>query len=370
MQLKSRFVSFLKDKYSSLSTEGVSDLISEQLLSSFHVQLTPQQLAQIEDEIKAYWKLRNELSLPLSPAFDAKGLVRSNTQSVCTSYDFHINSDGKPELIEINTNAAFLALGLAMYDFHGVNPPVNFNEAALIEMFANELRLVGAQDQSIAIIDENPQAQRLYIEFLVYRDLFKRHGITCDIFDVADVERYQNFGLIYNRYTDFYLSDPKSQKLRELYNRRKNLSPGPYDYFLLADKQRLLDWNENVEVQRPQSLLHIYDLGKADKETIWKERKNLFIKPKNSFGSKQAYKGASMSRKLFDEIYGSQFVAQQLSVPSEIEVDLASGRERFKYDLRCFAYGEKLQLIVARLYQGQTTNLRTPGGGFAVVKIS
>jgi hypothetical protein len=39
-----------------------------------------------------------------------------------------------------------------------------------------------------------------------------------------------------------------------------------------------------------------------------------------------------------------------------------------KYDLRCYAYQGKLQIVIARLYQGQTTNLKTTGGGFTIVK--
>ncbi len=38
-----------------------------------------------------------------------------------------------------------------------------------------------------------------------------------------------------------------------------------------------------------------------------------------------------------------------------------------KVDLRNYVYRGRVQLIAARLYQGQTTNFRTPGGGFAPV---
>ena len=38
-----------------------------------------------------------------------------------------------------------------------------------------------------------------------------------------------------------------------------------------------------------------------------------------------------------------------------------------KIDLRNYAYRGRVQLLTARLYQGQTTNFRTPGGGFAPV---
>ena len=38
-----------------------------------------------------------------------------------------------------------------------------------------------------------------------------------------------------------------------------------------------------------------------------------------------------------------------------------------KVDLRNYVYDGEVVLIAARLYQGQTTNFRTPGGGFAPV---
>ena len=72
---------------------------------------------------------------------------------------------------------------------------------------------------------------------------------------------------------------------------------------------------------------------------------------------------------MYDSFYGPDFIAQDYVVPSEIEVTIQNTPQKFKYDLRCYAYDGKLQLIMARLYQGQTTNLQTPGGGFAIVKI-
>ncbi len=38
-----------------------------------------------------------------------------------------------------------------------------------------------------------------------------------------------------------------------------------------------------------------------------------------------------------------------------------------KLDIRNYVYDGEVQLLAARLYQGQTTNFRTPGGGFAPV---
>jgi hypothetical protein len=40
-----------------------------------------------------------------------------------------------------------------------------------------------------------------------------------------------------------------------------------------------------------------------------------------------------------------------------------------KTDLRLYAYRNRVLGVTARLYRGQVTNLRTPGGGFARVKV-
>lgn len=41
--------------------------------------------------------------------------------------------------------------------------------------------------------------------------------------------------------------------------------------------------------------------------------------------------------------------------------------QALKFDLREYTYDGAVQWVAARLYQGQTTNFRTLGGGFAPV---
>jgi hypothetical protein len=40
-----------------------------------------------------------------------------------------------------------------------------------------------------------------------------------------------------------------------------------------------------------------------------------------------------------------------------------------RFDVRTFAYGPTPFMRLARVYRGQTTNFRTPGGGFASVRV-
>jgi hypothetical protein len=43
---------------------------------------------------------------------------------------------------------------------------------------------------------------------------------------------------------------------------------------------------------------------------------------------------------------------------------IESEKEIFKFDIRAYTYSGEILLLVARTYQGQTTNFRTKGGGF------
>lgn len=369
MNLKASFVSHLTQKYSDLDSTTLDGLVSENLLSPFQVSLSTRQIELIRSEVKKYWNLRQWSASHLASRFNQMGLRQPKNFSACMSYDFHVNSEQAIELIEINTNASFLALGLELYQMLKL-PEIasGFTEKKLVEMFQTENRFAENKNLSVAIIDENPSRQRLYIEFLVYRSLFKKLGVHCEIADISEIEKIKAASIVYNRHTDFYLETPVSAEIKKLFNANQTqLSPNPYEYFLLADKERFIDWTTQNDVEKPSSLLPTYDLGKSDPAQIWSERKNLFFKPKNAFGGKQTYKGASISRKIFDEIFNSQFIAQKLSPAPEIEVQYKGVPTKFKYDLRCYAYQDELQLIIARLYQGQTTNLRTEGGGFACV---
>jgi hypothetical protein len=372
MNLKASFVDHLIQKYPHLRPEMLQNLVAETLLSPFQIPLSKPILENIKTEIKKYWKLRQWGVENLSERYDRLGLRKPENFGVCMSYDFHLSSTNQLELIEINTNASFLALGLEVYEFLKL-PEVasGFNSKKLVDMFVQENGLASSKALNLTIIDEKPDQQRLYVEFLIYQSLFRKNQIPCEIADIYEIEKIRKSSLVYNRYTDFYLDTLASADIRRLFNSREiQLSPNPYEYFLLADKERFIDWNRQTEVEKPESLLATYDLGLVDKEKIWAERKSLFFKPKNAYGGKQTYKGASASRKVFDEVTNSNFIGQQYSHAPEIEVEFKGQPIKFKYDLRCYAYQDELQMIIARIYQGQTTNLRTEGGGFACVVLS
>jgi hypothetical protein len=105
----------------------------------------------------------------------------------------------------------------------------------------------------------------------------------------------------------------------------------------------------------------------GNRETLWEKRRQLFFKPAAGYGSKAAYRGDKLTKRVWEEIGKSTYVAQALVVPSERHVAPAQPPTALKADIRNFAYDGVVKLVAARLYQGQTTNFRTPGGGFAPV---
>jgi hypothetical protein len=102
-------------------------------------------------------------------------------------------------------------------------------------------------------------------------------------------------------------------------------------------------------------------------DDLWARRKQLFFKPAAGYGSKAAYRGDKITRRVFDEVLAGNYIAQALVPPSSRTLKVGEAPVELKLDLRNYVYNGHVQLVAARLWQGQTTNFRTPGGGFAPV---
>lgn len=383
--MKNEFISQLRQDFPALQTEPLENLVSENLISPYEVELPSSLQGRIQNIVASVFALREKKAYQdfYRQPLESLGLQDPGNNSILMSYDFHIDAEGQPKLIEINTNASFLLLGYEMYRAKKIPPPIsNFSLEEIRAMILNELHLQGKKIPCprVSIVDENPGQQKLYVEFLAYDALFKSFGWDSRIQDYREVSKDRWPDFIYNRYTDFLLNDPSSADLREKFlSREVCLSPHPWEYFLLADKERLIDWSqpgflegmglEKTQLETIRKMLpasHV--LSTENKTEMWAQRKRYFFKPMRSFGSKMSYRGSSISHKHFEEFEADGMMAQEYVPPAEKTFATPEGPQSFKFDLRCYAYQGRLQLIVARLYQGQVTNLRTPGGGFACVK--
>ncbi|MDO8934270.1 MAG: hypothetical protein Q7U97_17915 [Rhodocyclaceae bacterium] len=321
------------------------------------------------------------------------------SRGVFLGYDFHLDPAG-PRLIEINTNAgggllnAILARAQqACCDDVKAQLPGSLGddtpEHLFMEMFRAEWRAERGDTplRSIAIVDDAPQTQYLHPEFVLFQRLFARHGITAVICDPRDLMLCHNslwvdetrIDLVYNRLTDFALADPANAVLRQAHlDDAAVVTPHPRAHALYADKRNLVAlsdaalltaWGVPAETRALLAAgIPRTELVRADQgDDFWARRKQLFFKPAAGFGSRATYRGDKITKRVFEEVLAGNYIAQALVPPSSRRLAVGGETVDLKLDLRCYVYASHVQLVAARLWQGQTTNFRTPGGGFAPV---
>lgn len=385
---------------------GLSALLQERCPSVFAAQpvfVAAPHLRRMADVIHAVesvvalaaWR---EQALSTAPAI-ARASPRG-ARGVFFGYDFHL-AEGRLGLIEINTNAGGAMLNAvlaraqrsccrAMDALLPSLTGVQAFEDGMLRMFHDEWRLAGRSRplRSIAIVDEAPTQQYLYPEFLLFERLFARHGLRAIVADPAELQWRGGalwhgelaIDLVYNRLTDFYLDQPASTALREAYLQQAVvLTPHPQAHALYADKRHLATLSDAGRLQAlgvpeatRQVLLEAVPrtevVTPADAERLWAARRGLFFKPVAGFGSRAAYRGDKLTRRVWQDILAGDYVAQEIVQPGERMIEAApDAPQAMKFDLRAYAYAGETQWVAARLYQGQTTNFRTPGGGFAPV---
>lgn len=312
--------------------------------------------------------------------------------------DFHVGDAG-PSLIEVNTNpgGALLnvLLGRALQACcdevaRAFTDAAHFDaaEAAVVDMFRQEWRDAGgtgAGPGCIGIVDEAPVRQYLYPEFLLFQRLFARHGIDATIVDASALQHRagglyagaRRLDVVYNRLTDFMLASPAAAALRAAWLAgHVVLTPHPRAHALAADKRALVTLSDPAALAAlgvdaatrellaatvPETRL----VTAADADALWQQRRGYFFKPVAGFGSRGAYRGDKLTRRVFAAITGGDYVAQVLVPPGE-RVPAVDGAP-LKVDVRAYAHAGRVLLLAARLYQGQTTNFRSDGGGFAPV---
>ena len=328
-------------------------------------------------------------------------------------YDFHVDTSQSPakgpQLIEINTNAGGALLNAALARAHRacctpmtaiMNTYVNLDtlEQTFFDMFVNEWRLQRGNIPltTIAIVDDEPEAQYLAPEFALCRQMFEQRGVKAIITDPQALQWRDGqlwylsaagdtaIDLVYNRLTDFDLSAPTHQALHDAYVAGGAVvTPHPYAHALRANKQHLITLSDDA-------LLSSWGITSADRaclsdsipatqrvtrehaEALWAQRKQLFFKPVAGYASKAAYRGDKLTKRVWEEILAGNwgdFIAQALVLPGQRLVNVDGVATDLKFDIRAYTYGGQIQLLAARTYTGQTTNFRTQGGGFSPVVV-
>ena len=314
-------------------------------------------------------------------------------------YDFHLGSNG-PQLIEVNTNAggAFLNVLLARAQKRCCNPSeqsaatshmLDGFETAIFDMFKQEWQRQStvAMPKRIAIVDNDPKSQFMFLEFQLACQLLQAKGIDTVILDPSELEYVdgsltahgQKIDMVYNRLVDFTFEEPDHALLKQAYlDGAVVVTPNPHVHAMLANKhnltllsdsQTLRAWGLNeaavgyLENSVPKTRMVLRD----DAAELWRTRRDLFFKPVAGYGSKGVYRGSKLTRRVFENILDEDYIAQTFVPATERALKIDDIVTTRKVDIRLYTYGGQLLLPAARVYQGQTTNFRTPGGGFAPV---
>jgi hypothetical protein len=341
------------------------------------------------------------------PGYQMQALSRADASAqhnlgplgVCMGYDFHLSAKG-PQLIEVNTNAGGLLLNVALARAQEAcceelnwafpsNARRDTLRQTIFDMFAEEWRLQrGTQPwRTLVIVDSAPADQYLAPEFELFRQLFAEHGIQASIADPSELlwqdgkllHQGAPVDMVYNRLTDFYLTEAAHSALRQAHETNTVvLTPHPRAHALLADKRNLialsqsellLAWGASALDRKVLAnsvpVTRLVTLERADE--LWGQRRQLFFKPVAGYGAKAAYRGDKLTKRVWTEILENDFVAQALVPPSGRMIEVDGAQTDLKFDIRAYTYGGQVQLLAARMYAGQTTNFRTQGGGFAPV---
>jgi len=388
-----------------VETAGLYPLIAEQCPHLFAT--TPvfiarhhlESMAAVVRAVEVVVALPAYRELVLARAPDVARFDAGGAKGVFFSFDFHL-AGAQPMLIEINTNAGGALLSAALAKAQRAccqaiagmaTDPVALGalDQTFLAMFLAEWRLARGEQrlQRVAIVDENPQGQYLYPEFVLFQQLFRRNGVDAVITDPSSLRLHDGvlwqgdeaIDLVYNRLTDFMLEEPLHAVLRDAYlSNAVVLTPHPRAHALYANKRNLALLSDaealrSIGVPDDTARLLLNGIPRteivdpANAERLWTERRKLFFKPASGFGSKAAYRGEKLTKRVWGEILAGDYVAQALVPPGERLIADASAPQSLKFDVRNYAYAGQVQFVTSRLYQGQTTNFRTPGGGFAPV---
>jgi hypothetical protein len=356
---------------------GAIDAMASVAAAVFHVAASPRYVEQV---------LR-----------DTPGIARHDPGTVggVLGFDFHLTVEG-PRLIEINTNPGGLLLNALLLDAVRSCAPAAWTpwtdgaaarEAGVSVWLAEMQQQLGRMPMRMAIVDAAPHEQFLYPEFELYAQAFREHGVDAVIRAPEELvgdgrglrDEVGTLDAVYNRLTDFILREPASHALAVAYLEGKiALTPHPRAHAVFADKRNLAVLSDKehlaawgIDASKAELLVRAIqstvEVTHGNRDTLWAARDRYFFKPASGFGSRGSYRGDKLTRRVWDGMASATYVAQAFAPPS---VRIPHADTPLKADVRCFATQAGALLFAARLYQGQTTNMRTPRGGFAAVLTS
>lgn len=281
-------------------------------------------------------------------------------------FDFHVSSNG-PKLIEINTNAGGLA---TVFTFAGHELIAKHIQILFLSALFKEYQLgrdyhsISQPLSYVAIVDDHVTSQKLYPEMLKLAAIIEQ-GISSHIPVKAVVVSPEDLELredglyhdgnrvqfVYNRLTDFRLTEPSHSDLREAALKGLIvLSPHPAAYVRYADKRNL---TKLVHPVVPKTYL----LSDKPLDEWAKTKKNYVFKPPDSAASKGVYRGDKASQSKLQQLPPNTIVQEYC--PPGVSKD-----DHTKFDVRVYTRDKDILGLASRHFSGQVMEMSSALSGF------
>jgi hypothetical protein len=307
----------------------------------------------------------------------------ADSRPLLLSYDVHPTPEG-PVLIEVNTNAGGILT--AMQAARHTNADCadweyDLLEERLLALFRRDLLGEGRETTGVvAIVDDDLASQPLLPEMRELGDLLRPLAQDVLIIDARELAfrngrlRYSDTPIdrVYWRSTDFLLSDPVHAPIRQaVLSGSVVLAPSPEAYQAIADKRRLVNWSKQPELARDAvtgltfRVAETVPLSERTPADWYAQRKEWVFKPISGHASRGVYVGRSISRVKLTQLPADSYLAQRYAPHPIVDRD---GRD-WKYDVRFFADRGQVIGAAARVFHGQVVGMRTPGSGFAPIRV-
>ena len=326
------------------------------------------------------------------------GFASSRGIAACSWATTSISAPDGPRLIEINTNAGGALLN-GLHTASLCDPerlscicadllPVETMQARIVRQFISEFRAVRGPEAElarIAIVDERPREQFLFPEFELLVKLFEQAGIRAEILDTEDFARdgEELPDLVYLRDTDFTLATPRTRGFaRRTFRarssslpRRASITCSRTSRGSRSSRRAMRSCGSASRPRTPSSCSR--SCPRRGGSPIWVSSEpgrseagwcSSPARPTAASPCTAATRSRAASSRRSRPTPG--FLAQRRVEPGEVEVETLEGRRKMKFDVRAYAYRDQVLLLGARVYQGQVTNLRSPGGGFSAICVS
>lgn len=308
---------------------------------------------------------------------------KADNRPLILSYDVHPTANG-PVLIEVNTNAGGILTAIEAAR-HGNECCAEWERGLLehrvLALFRRDLLGDDAECTGVvAIVDDQLGSQALLSEMHALADLVRPHARHVLVLDAAELAYRQGrlwhgdtaLDRVYWRSTDFLLTDPTHAPIRSAVEEGTIvIAPTPEAYRAIADKRLLIEWSRQPELSRDEATAVAFRIAEtsllSSRPTAewYRDRAQWVFKPTLGHASRGVYVGKNISRQKLAALPAEVYLAQRYAPHPVVDRDGAE----WKYDVRFFADRGQVIGAAARVFQGQVVGMRTPGSGFAPIRI-